>query len=234
MYLEKFTIENFRKFKDKNNEIIFANNVNGKNLNGSTLIIGQNNVGKTSIIAALKRSTNCELFSATDFNFSYLSEILEYFYINLAKIKSTFIDGEDKFRDERENLISGLSPFMKFGFTFVLNCTDSDCEELLTNIAPLITNDLIETREIRAFVKFGVKEEIKFITNFYDKFKNKNKDDAFAEFVEFLENDVEFENNIYLDEACESAVSNFSIKDLVKVNVVSFENCLDFQDFISV
>jgi putative ATP-dependent endonuclease of the OLD family len=64
MYLQSFTIKNFRKFGENDNEIIFIDSkelkYNTKNQEitplvspSNTLIIGKNNTGKTTITHAL-------------------------------------------------------------------------------------------------------------------------------------------------------------------------------------
>ena len=61
MYLSSVRIKNFRKFGLENNIVSFASDsqTNGeiKCLN-STLIVGQNNAGKTSVIKALEKAAN--------------------------------------------------------------------------------------------------------------------------------------------------------------------------------
>lgn len=66
MYLESFTIKNYRKFGEKDNTIYFVNaseighstgktdtEINPLISSSSTLIIGKNNAGKTTITNAL-------------------------------------------------------------------------------------------------------------------------------------------------------------------------------------
>ena len=92
MYLKRFTIENYRKYGQDNNTISLSNNIKSSNLLGSTLVIGQNNAGKTSIVSALKKASGADTFIATDFNFEYLYGILDFFYNNLSYIKDIVID----------------------------------------------------------------------------------------------------------------------------------------------
>jgi AAA15 family ATPase/GTPase len=87
MHLNRFTIENYRKFGKENNSVSFSTNIEGSNLLGSTLVIGQNNAGKTSIVTALKKASGAETFSPTDFHFNYLYDIISFFYTNKADIK---------------------------------------------------------------------------------------------------------------------------------------------------
>jgi len=82
MYIESFTLNNFRKFGERDNKVLlayekFRDQSKDEEINistTSTLIIGKNNVGKTSVITALKKLTGLEGFKSTDFNFEYLKE----------------------------------------------------------------------------------------------------------------------------------------------------------------
>ena len=82
MYLKKLSIEHFRKFGDANNTIQFAASKDYKEekyLNiapKTTLIVGKNNSGKTTIVEVLRRLLEQTDFRATDFNFDYLQTLL--------------------------------------------------------------------------------------------------------------------------------------------------------------
>ena len=69
MNLKKFKLTNLRKFTENNNEINYGEDVNIAPK--TTLIIGQNNGGKTTVIEALKRVINGIDLKAEDFNFDY-------------------------------------------------------------------------------------------------------------------------------------------------------------------
>lgn len=77
MNLKKFKLTNFRKFIENNSEINFALTSDyGEDVNiapKATLIIGQNNGGKTTVIEALKRVINGNGIDlkVKDFNFDY-------------------------------------------------------------------------------------------------------------------------------------------------------------------
>lgn len=224
MYLKSFTIENYRKYGITDNTVSFAANVNGDSLIGSTLIIGQNNAGKTSIVTALKKASGADKFRITDFNYHYLHEILDFFYSNLQTIKAIFIDGAEVSLDEREEKIKGLCPCMKFGFEFSIDIDKADSDELLTNIAPLIKNEIDKNGSIRAYVKYELKEQIKFIVDLYSTFCNlKFEEDSFNRFLGFLDSGDFFQCNVYTDSNCTEKAKGFSINSLVKVNTISFE-----------
>ena len=87
MYLKSLSITNFRKFGNKNNVIVFTEGcecVNFDDTSGSsetkiniapktTLLVGKNNSGKTTIINVLDMLINQNgKFKSDDFNFQYL------------------------------------------------------------------------------------------------------------------------------------------------------------------
>lgn len=88
MYLQSFTIKNFRKFGDQDNELQFvsSNKINYQNRDNitqplvspsSTLIIGKNNTGKTTITNALSMLSENKLsIKSSDFNLSYLKKLI--------------------------------------------------------------------------------------------------------------------------------------------------------------
>ncbi len=133
MYLKKLSIEHFRKFGDANNTIQFAASKDykaEKYLNiapKTTLIVGKNNSGKTTIVEVLRRLLEQTDFRATDFNFDYLQTLLISY--TPRKLKN----GKIKF------------PTMKFVLTIGI---DNDDPDLLTNIAPFITLGEVKNSEV--------------------------------------------------------------------------------------
>lgn len=100
MYLQSFTLKNFRKFGEKDNEVFFVNSNEIKNKSleqaqnktsdhskensspvplispSSTLIIGKNNTGKTTITNALKKLHDNKMVTSSDFNLDYLKNLV--------------------------------------------------------------------------------------------------------------------------------------------------------------
>jgi len=80
MYLKEMQIRNFRKFGDDNNIIDFAyvhnssktDSSSTKQIMATTLLIGQNNAGKTTIVQAIIKTVE-QSFKAEDSNFKVLS-----------------------------------------------------------------------------------------------------------------------------------------------------------------
>lgn len=85
MHLKSLKIKNFRKFGTENNTVEFVdskdflNQQGEKNINIApitTLIVGKNNSGKTTITKVLEKLVKINKFCANDFNFRYLSKLL--------------------------------------------------------------------------------------------------------------------------------------------------------------
>jgi len=224
MHLKKFSIENFRKFGTHDNIVSFAANKENSSLISSTLLIGQNNAGKTSIVTALKKASGEESFCIADFNLSYLYSIIEYFNVNKLEVKAIFIDGENDVHNNRSKFLEKLSPYMKFGYEFQVDAVDENSTELLTNIAPIIKNELGNDGVVRAYIKYELKEQVKFIQELCNQFFNKElSEDTFDDFVEFLAKGNYFEANVYTDAECKEKADNFSINSLIKVRTISCE-----------
>ena len=137
MYLKSLKLTNYRKFSAEQNEIEFISsklikvdkktgNQNDKDIveNGSsneeiteidvasdtTLIIGKNNAGKTTIITSLATLINQGKFGINDFNYRYLQRYLKEYDINDTKKALRDILPTDEYRNmsffvEYENVI---------------------------------------------------------------------------------------------------------------------------------
>jgi putative ATP-dependent endonuclease of OLD family len=93
MYLKSLKIKNFRKFGDKNNIVEFVGSkdisLKSENINiapSTTLIVGKNNSGKTTVTEALKKLTGKIKFQENDFNFIYLSKLLDEYKHGIESI----------------------------------------------------------------------------------------------------------------------------------------------------
>lgn len=233
MFLKAFTIYNYRKYGMENNSVHFApsritpkedeNNI----LLSSTLIIGQNNAGKTSVITALRKASGADNFKATDFNFEYLYGILNKFYSNKNLLRLS-LNGE-KMSEDDDKIIRSMVPEMKFLFEFELDSKSGSSDELLTNIAPLIYNEITASSVVTACVRLGVKEERNYLQLFFDEFVGEpfsneaEKSEAFDRFLRLLSTDGMFEKTLYTDSNCTEEVKNFKMQDLIRVDSVSFE-----------
>jgi AAA15 family ATPase/GTPase len=124
MYLKSLKINNFRKFRNKNNLIEFVDSkdslVTQDDINvakATSLIVGKNNSGKTTIITALDKIINNQKFAANDFNFIYLTNLLNRYKRQQYKFKPTLSFKLVIGIDERnhDDLVNNLVPFMQLG-----------------------------------------------------------------------------------------------------------------------
>lgn len=121
MYLKSLKLTNYRKFSMEQNEIEFISSklvkVDKKLekqddndvvedlgefpneeigevdvASDTTLIIGKNNAGKTTIITALDTLINHGKFGINDFNYRYLQQYLNEYNVNETKVNLPFIE----------------------------------------------------------------------------------------------------------------------------------------------
>ena len=224
MYLSSVKIKNFRKFGLENNVVSFASDfqTNGetKCLN-STLIVGQNNAGKTSVIKALEKAAN-EDFCYTDFNYYSLRDLLEK-AIDKKDILKEYIDKSGNINEADLGFIWSLVPSIEIEFTFHVD-VDADSTDLLTNIGSIITNDIPNDGLVSCVVKYETKNLLNFIKGLCEiVHKSTILDDKFSELISFLSDfSKEYIVNCYLN-SDEPEPVKFKLRDLVKVNSVSFE-----------
>ena len=201
MYLKSVKIENFRKFGSENNIVSFASDsqMNGesKSLN-STLIVGQNNAGKTSVIKALEKASK-ESFSYTDFNYYYLKDLLENAIQNKEKIK-IYIEKSGNVEEDDLNLMWSFIPYITILFDFHVE-VGNDSKDLLTNIGPIITNDIPDDGMVSCFIKYETKNLLTFVKSLYEIIsKDEPLDNLFGDFLHFLESfSNEYEVNCYIN-----------------------------------
>jgi putative ATP-dependent endonuclease of the OLD family len=87
MYLKRFKITNFRKFGVTDNEVEFVASKAGveeianKIASSTTLIVGKNNAGKTTITKALQKLVYNDI-KAGDFNYQYLKTLFGAYKVN--------------------------------------------------------------------------------------------------------------------------------------------------------
>jgi predicted ATP-dependent endonuclease of OLD family len=213
MYLKSLLLENFRKFRDKDNIIEFINAEDYKKDSDiniapkTTLIIGKNNCGKTTVIDALNKLIKGITFRATDFNFDYLKELLELYtdeYLNTDTIKL---------------------PELKFVITVGI---DNNKEDLLTNIIPFMSLEDTEKSEIEITIMWTIKDTellIKDLKKFIQKDFKSQKFDRFLDLIDKSEYEISYFNSN------NEKRKGFSLKSLIeltsiKANNINNDNCL--------
>ncbi len=230
MYLVSFTIKNFRKFREKNNTIQFVKPKSGQASDdeqspisqSSTLIIGKNNVGKTTIARAFDFVIEREKkASASNFNNEYLN-----IFLNEAIAAKT--QGKD--------LKSIPLPSMEFEFKIWLNLNTSEADTtgLLSDFLSL--SELLGDKDeaivdIRILV--SIKEEeifrqkVEQIINSSPGLDNGdiNIPTVFQLLCDFINKEVEFRFVNF--NANNEKVSNLSLSSLFKIKEIKANKRLD-------
>jgi hypothetical protein len=155
MYLKSFTLKNFRKFQNSDNIILFvpaSMNKDHKNsftidiASKTTLILGKNNSGKTTIMTALKKLVTNQKFGPNDFNNSFLFELVEkykelnYLYRDINEIDFPYIE-----------------------FTLIIGLDDNQ-KNNLSQVKDFITDhDIEKNNEVTIKIKVTIKEQVRFV-----------------------------------------------------------------------
>lgn len=202
MNLKKIKLTNFRKFKNENNEVSFAlaGDYENKDINiapKTTLIIGQNNSGKTTIIEALKRVINGTRLYAEDFNFDYLNECLKMF------------------KDEEKIVY----PIIEFELTIEIGIAGSD---LLTNLVPILTIGDLNCNELNIKIKWEIEDEPIFLQSVKAIFGKKyNDDQLFSKFLELI-NKTKYRYTYY--NSNNDILEKDVLKNLINIEAISANN----------
>ena len=208
MYLKSLKINNFRKFRNKNNLIEFVDSkdslVTQDDINvakATSLIVGKNNSGKTTIITALDKIINNQKFAANDFNFIYLTNLLNRYKKQQYKFKPTLYFKLVIGIDERnhDDLVNNLVPFMQLG--------DSQL--------PNGEKDLI------IIGKYELKDDEEFIIVVKDLIEKHSQNESilFNKFLSLFNISDFFEFNYYNSNNMQ-ITTNFNIKKLIDIQVI--------------
>lgn len=237
MYLESFTIKNYRKFGEKDNTIYFVNaseighstgktdtEINPLISSSSTLIIGKNNAGKTTITNALTFIAQEKNKSpkSTDFNVYYLKNLLKK-YVEAYEANSSF-----------EKL-----PTPELEFILRVKIDSNGCQDLITNLSSFITlsnHTLTEPIEIK--VIYGIKDTQIFYEHIkkiilekkgQDK-ENENKKDQTStnrktntlleKLCELLDDKTIVEYNVTYKNINDSDITSFSLHNLFSIRYI--------------
>lgn len=214
MYLKSLTLKNFRKFGDVENKVVFAytklkevkleegeEEVNISTT--STLIIGQNNIGKTSLISALKNVIAPQKFSATDFNFNYLNEFLE----------------EYKKKGKDADL-----PMMEFQMELKID----DDDDIIVNIAPLLLLENTKSATVRLKIQLKEAEEFREKLSGVLDDKNYSEEQHLKQLLKIV-NEVGLECMYFNKD--NQKINDFRLQDLIEIksieaNKITHENSL--------
>lgn len=224
MYLKSLTVTNFRKFENENNTVHFVasndSEIEGSDSSSSnnvasatTLIVGKNNSGKTTVTKALDKLLNdSNKVVGNDFNFFYLNRLLKE-YILSSEIKET--------------------PILLFKLSV---CVDVSSEVLVTNVRDFmdIDSDSTGVKELTISIKYQIKEvEIfkeKLIKILDKKYPSKL---LFNKFLELI-NNTDFKVIYYDLHGSEVKNKNFKISSLIEVKLISANKNLHATNLSSV
>lgn len=233
MYLKRIKLENYRKFSTEQNVVEFIsspivkkteseklNTTNtDKNLKGdsdginqidvasdTTLIIGKNNAGKTTIITALDNLINhCNAFGANDFNNRYLQDYL----------KNYDVDNPPK-----------EAPFIEFIITIGLEVESSD---RISNLIPFMLVEDIKSSELDIYIRYEVVDFVSFQSEIRELFSEESDEKIFAKFLNLLHN-TDYVLNYY-DKNRNKIDVGFKLSNLIelqciKANHLKGDHCL--------
>jgi len=217
MYLKSLKIKNFRKFGDENNFVEFVDSKEGLQTDtinvatATTLIVGKNNSGKTTITKALTRLIDNNRFEANDFNFSYLNKLLEEY------ISDTFKN------------------FPTLEFEMIIGLDESDeNQDLITNFVPFMNIEDTESKEFKIKIKFDLAETTEFI----DKVKEiiRDYDDSIIRFQKYLKllDKTDKKLNYYNSDNETIEKSRFKLSDLVNIKVIAANKIINDSSLSSI
>ena len=220
MYLKRLEITNFRKFGAKNNAIEFVDandHLQKEEINissATTLIIGKNNSGKTTVSIALNKLLSNSKFCANDFNFSYISKLIaSYLENNFSSSPHLEFIIDIGFEINSHDLITNLAPFIK-----IENIKNQEQSQEQSQEQCLTIKVRYELVEVEQF-----KQNIRNIITEANTKKEVNQDltssDIFSKCIELI-NNSEFKTS-YFDNKNNPVTTKFSLKDLINLELVS-------------
>lgn len=174
MHLESLTIKNYRKFRSTDNTVCFVKpevitmstaEQQPKSViaPSTTLIIGKNNAGKTTVVNALKMLCHNEQPSASDFNLSYLNELFNQY-------KQVFE------ANSATNFESIETPNLEFSLMIKVDFSDEDLMTHLAPFMPISEEDNGESVSVRIMAKVMLAEEPEFKEKVSNVFKGTDSD----------------------------------------------------------
>jgi len=203
VYLKSIKIINFRKFGTKNNVVDFVSRKKPTPENpidtlatATTLLVGKNNAGKTTITKALDKivSSSNEV-KGNEFNFTYLVNLLSEY--------------------KKGNIEVPL-----LAFSVIINITSAD-QDSMANL-PFLSLEDTDKKDFD--LSITVKYEIKEYETFKDDVKkiiSKYKSDLlFKKFLELIDN-TDFAANYYDLSGGAIDSNKFKLSSLIKIKLIS-------------
>ncbi|EOT40433.1 AAA family ATPase [Enterococcus columbae] len=222
MYLKSLSVRNYRKYGDSGENIFFAHSSCKENIkeylsNNSTLIVGANNSGKSTIITLLSKleklkSGSRSVFAPNDFNYQY--------------IKSWFDNNVYKAAINEQSLNIEATPEIEFILTIGVEDKNENIYANFFDVLVINENTNLENMDIKIKFKYELVDEKAFKNNL-DKLvlksakakEKKGKQEFFREFVKLLNGD-HYALNVYPD-GSDTKVKNFSLSSLFNVKTIA-------------
>lgn len=230
MFLKKLQLKNYRKFLSEKNTVefisskILLNQDNGEinenaeessvqnNCNeidvasDTTLIIGKNNAGKTTIITALDNLINQRnSFGANDFNYRYLQE---------------YLGAYDVCNPPKE------APYIEFVLTIGL---EEDSNDRISNLIPFMLVEDVKDSELDICIRYEVEDFVYFQSEMKELYSKGKDENALSKFLDLL-HDIDYVIRYY-DKNKERIDTDFKLSNLmelqcIKANHLKNEHCL--------
>lgn len=212
MYLKSLELTNFRKFRSKNNLVEFVDSDSYKRheenktievASTTTLIVGKNNSGKTTVTTALEKLIKEGPFTANDFNFSYLREKISDY--KKASYTPDF---------------SNELPLLEFKLTIGIG---EESNDLVTNLVPFMKLTDVDNSEVNIIIKYELEEDQIFqksVTELLDE-GILDKTILFKKFVELINDSTDFKIKYYNESGLNIP---FKIKDLIEIKAIKANN----------
>ena len=222
MFLKRLKLTNYRKFSTEENVVEFISSkivkkqedenaeetvttedtkeVSGKIgeidvASDTTLIIGKNNAGKTTIITALDNLINhSNAFGANDFNYRYLQEYLNDYDVN--------------------NPLAS-APYIEFKITIEL---EEDSSDRISNLIPFMLVEDIEDSELDICIRYEVVDLVFFQSEMKESFSEGKDKNAFAKFLNLLQN-TDYTLNYY-DKNLNRIDADFKLSNLMELQCI--------------
>ena len=230
MFLKRLKLTNYRKFSSEKNIVEFISskivlNQDNDDINDNfeensvqndcdeidvasdtTLIIGKNNAGKTTIIMALDNLINHNnAFGANDFNYRYLQEYLDCY--------------------DACNPPLG-APYIEIVLTIGL---EEDSNDRISNLIPFMLVEDIEDSELDICIRYEVEDFVYFQLEMKELFSEGKDENAFSKFLNLLHNtDYVLK---YYDKNMSKIDVDFKLSNLmelqcIKANHLKNDHCL--------
>ena len=161
----------------------------------TTLIVGKNNSGKSTVIQALIKLIKSNKFISSDFNFKYLKELL-----------SSYATNQDNTPSIEFKIVIGI---------------DKNNKDLITNLIPFFTLDNVKKGELVIFAKYEVVDKVLFEDHLKTFVLHFEENTRLKKMLQLID-DEEFSLNYY---NCNmQKVDGFKLGSLIEITPIAANN----------